>query len=239
MTTIEQQAIQLDVQYLVEPMTKTSNIQDIVKDKDPELEHFAERFDKWSCNIKESLLQEYQESRLIFNQKQQEELSNLKSFYEARIAGLQADLEQSQIKEQQSKKLLIERNKLVDKAVEYLSKKREADFQIAKIVQESDQKVNEYVQKIQDLNSKMEQYRTRQIQQQEEMRVAFLRGVSALNQEAMGIFKKEPFDIEERYSPNVAIAQPVKVKPEGSAFYEDRGVVFTKNGLVTRHHYSK
>ncbi|KAJ3259669.1 hypothetical protein HK103_001930 [Boothiomyces macroporosus] len=239
MTTINQQAIQVEVQYLAESLTKTTDMEPSVIGKDPELEYFSERFDEWTATIKESLMKEYQDSRSACNQIKQEEMNSMKSFYETRIEGLQAELQQSKDKEQHSKKLLTERNKLVNKTIEYLGKKREADFQIAKIVQESDNKINGYMQKINELNSKMEQYRNRQIQQQEEMRVAFLRGVSALNQEAMGIFKKEPFDIEEKYSPSVAIAQPVKVKAEGAAFYEDRGVLFSKNGLVTRHHYPK
>ncbi|KAJ3274002.1 Centrosomal protein poc5 [Terramyces sp. JEL0728] len=302
MASKDQQAVPMDVQYIAEPVTKVTNLDPFTQEKDAEMDYFAERYEQWTNKNKESLLKEYKDTRSIYRLKQAEDLDKIKSYYEAKLEGLATELKQSQEKELRSKNLLAERNKLVDKAVLFLDKKRyalivasyfrswyakseiqsnkeitnklarnyykaklarkvllgwfavtqnhwritterkikrDADYQIAKIVQESDEKVNEYIQKINELNSKMELHRTRQIQQQEEMRVAFLRGVSALNQEAMGIFKKEPFDIEEKYSPNVAIAQPVTIKPETNTCYEERGVVFSKNGLVTRHHYSK
>lgn len=99
--------------------------------------------------------------------------------------------------------------------------------------------------RMRDMALKLEASRTQQIKQQEEMRSSFLRGVSALNQEAMGLFQ------EDKSVPRIPYYQ-TPAKPKVVSFKEDAhvwaqtttpqyventdGSLTTVRGLVQRHY---
>lgn len=83
-----------------------------------------------------------------------------------------------------------------------------------------------------------------QIQQQEEIKRAFLRGVSALNTEAMGIFKKENYESvrykdEHEHFPIPEAKREITIPRTGrepTKYSKDSQGISSTNGLVTRHY---
>lgn len=108
---------------------------------------------------------------------------------------------------------------------------------------------NEMQAQIDNLTSRLQEARSNNDKQQEEMRIAFLRGVSALNQEAMGIFRKiESPKLAKAPLPNSQInSKPAQQNWMDSSTREyltksekfgqelDGSIISTK-GLVTRHY---
>jgi hypothetical protein len=109
----------------------------------------------------------------------------------------------------------------------------------------------------------LEASRISQLKQQEEMRIAFLRGVSALNAEAMSVFKKDAaysseYNIisskegldrvgypEDQRRPDfvrnpedsTGVAKHIWVKdPEESKYHKAANTILSTRGLVTRHY---
>jgi hypothetical protein len=100
-------------------------------------------------------------------------------------------------------------------------------------------------EKIQDLQSQVQRltillensYQER-IQQQEEMRRAFLRGVSALNSEAMGVLKKaeSPAKVSINFQNFESISETEHPLEQLKTYREDSTGIYSTNGLVTRHY---
>ena len=71
---------------------------------------------------------------------------------------------------------------------------READFRIATAAKESDDAIKAHKRTIDHLEMQLQDARNSLKQKQDDMRLAFMRGVSALNAQALGIFKEDEGD---------------------------------------------
>ena len=123
---------------------------------------------------------------------------------------------------------------------------RDADFRIAVAAKESEDQIKLLQQKISTLERQLVDFQCSLKEKQNEMRSAFLRGVSALNAQAIGIFKDDDQNNEARMllSQEMLNFQFIDIqkndKPNFSAsksqpiFAPNRSFGKTK-GLVTRH----
>jgi hypothetical protein len=104
---------------------------------------------------------------------------------------------------------------------------------------------------IKDLEKQLEATKLAQIQQQEEMRAAFLRGVSALNAQAAGMFKTNNLkltlpqqspalnsitNLQSTKTPNSNVPKDVLIQSQAAP---KNDIVPKTNGLVTRHIFKK
>jgi hypothetical protein len=121
--------------------------------------------------------------------------------------------------------------------------RREFEYQLA--LQQSEhiketQKVlliNKLSERIKQLETDYQKVEMLREAQQEELRIKFLRGVSALNQEAMGMFRQKPIRTEPVPVPRSSVVKDLK-DPPNRAIHEPTMITNT-NGLVTRHFVKK
>lgn len=125
---------------------------------------------------------------------------------------------------------------------------REQDYKLAQLEQVHQDKTNQLSSMIKDLEKQLEATKLIQVKQQEDMRAAFLRGVSALNAQAVGMFNMQPVEnlapvYLQQTSPTVKKLVPKEVyvaeKPSKTYNIDGRSTLTATNGLVTRHLFKK
>jgi hypothetical protein len=134
----------------------------------------------------------------------------------------------------------------------------EQDRKIAQLEEYHQDKCNQLNSVIKTLEKQLEATKLAQVTQQEEMRSAFLRGVSALNAQAAGMFKTPVNDLIYHQAPldskpktivtkQVFTAEPAlpkdvfvaNEKPIKAYNIDGRTTLTATNGLVTRHIFKK
>ncbi|KAI8907964.1 hypothetical protein EDD86DRAFT_208620 [Gorgonomyces haynaldii] len=113
---------------------------------------------------------------------------------------------------------------------------REAERHLTMMSHEYEQQIRALEAKLGQLTRELEACRVTQIKQQEEMRRSFLRGVSAMNQEALELFKDDNFQQTSLDNATQLLIRAKKNPIYGKTYVEKTGDSFQRtNGLVTRH----
>jgi hypothetical protein len=83
-------------------------------DINKELEYFGGKFDQWILVLKQSLLSEYQNTKLVFGEQQLNSMADQKFLYENQITELQRQLRETRDSEQKLTEQLHRRSRLVE-----------------------------------------------------------------------------------------------------------------------------
>lgn len=109
---------------------------------------------------------------------------------------------------------------------------RDADFRIAVVEKDNEERIHKLQATINSLQLQLEEAKSELTMRQDEMRTAFLRGVSAMNQQALGMFKSES-ELKDVKMHSINLSKEINRQYSQDPI---TGTISAKKGLVTRHY---